>query len=150
MAKALSHQQILALPLHQQALAWEERRHQARLHEIKQIAATLALLQPLQAAIAAAGANIYANDITPVYGKRQTLRITTAFTSAEVFLAKALLRVGFTIVERDDHRLRTVVFKRGRLSIQMCMTEENLARAEQEFATAAAPAPARAESEVAA
>jgi len=142
MAKPVTHVEILAMPLHQQALASEERRHRARLQEIKQMAASLALLEVLQAQIKTAGHTLYADNIMPAYGKRQTLRISTHFTSAEVSLAKALLTVGFTIVERDDGALRTVVFKKGRLNIQVFMSEQNLERAEQEFSAAAASATA--------
>jgi len=140
MAKQLTHQQVSALPLRQQALATEARRNSARLREINQMAASLALLEALQPKIKAAGHTLYADCISPAYGKRQTLRITTHFTSAEVTLAKALLTVGFAIVERDDGALRTVLFKKGRLGIQVFMSEENLARAEQAFSDASTPA----------
>jgi len=150
MAKTLTHIEILAMPLHQQALASEERRQRARLQEIKQMAASLAMLEALQVQIKSAGHTLYADTITPAYGKRQTLRIATHFTSAEVSLAKSLLTVGFTIAERDEGGLRTVLFKKARLNIQAFMSEENLERAEQAFAAASVPAPATTTSEVAA
>ncbi|WP_137923919.1 hypothetical protein [Cupriavidus sp. 2SB] len=143
MAKTLTNIELLALPLCQQALAMEERRHKARIQELKDMAASLAALEAMQAAIKAAGHTLYADTIAPVYGKRQTLRITTHFTSAEVSLTKALLTVGFAIVERGEGLLRSVLLKKGRLSIQVFTSEENLARAEGEFETAliAAAAP---------
>ena len=142
MAKHLTHLEVLALPLHEQALVTEKRRNSARLREIKQMAASLALLEPLQEQIKAAGHTLYADSISPALGKRQTLRILTHFMSAEVSLAKALLTVGFAIVERDKGALRTVLFKKGRLTIQVFMSEEHLARAEEAFAAASAPAAA--------
>lgn len=152
MAKYLTHQQTLELPLHQQALAWEEQRNRLRLQEIKQMAASLALLQPLQAAIKAAGHTLYAGNLSPAYGKRNTIRISVISTSSEISLMKALLTVGLTISERDENGpvLRTATFKKGRLNLEVFTSAENLSRAEQEFAASAALAPARVESEVAA
>lgn len=137
MAKTLTHQQILALPLHQQALAWEDQRNRGRLQEIKQMANSLAMLEPMQADLKAAGHTLYAGNLSPAYGKRNTLRISVITTSSEISLIKALLTVGFMIIDRDDSGsiLRTVVFKNGRLNLQVFTTVENLARAEQEFAT---------------
>lgn len=136
MAKALTHQQILALPLHQQAVAWEDQRNRARLLEIKQMATALALLQPMQSALQAAGHTLYAGNLSPAYGKRNTLRISVITTSSEISLIKALLTVGFMIIDRDADSgiLRTVVFKKGRLNLEVFTSVENLARAEQEFA----------------
>jgi|GEM_PF-5899359 len=62
MAKQLSLKEILALPLNKQALVLEERRSIARLREIKQMAASLALLEPLQEQIKAAGHTINADS----------------------------------------------------------------------------------------
>lgn len=137
MAKALTPQQILALPLHQQALAWEDQRNRARLQEIKQMASALAMLQPMQSAIQAAGHTLYADSLSPAYGKRNTLCISVFTTSSEISLMKALLTVGFVIIDRDDTSrttLRTVVFKKGRLNLQVFTSVEHLTRAEQEYA----------------
>lgn len=136
MPKTLTYIEILSLPLCQQALVMEERRHKARLQELKDMATSLAALQAMQTAIKDAGHTLYADAISPVHGKRQTLRIFTTFTSAEISLAKALLTVGFAIVDRDEGRLGTVLFKKDRLSVQVFMSQENLARAEGEFETA--------------
>lgn len=135
MAKALTHQQILALPLHQQALAWEDQRNRGRLDEIKQMSTALALLQPMQAEIKAAGHTLYAGNLSPAYGKRNTIRVSAITTSSEISLIKALLTVGFLIIDRDESGsiLRTVVFKKGRLNLQVFTTVENLARAEHDF-----------------
>ncbi|WP_454752102.1 hypothetical protein [Cupriavidus necator] len=140
MSKYPTHQEILAMPLLQQAMASEEYRHRARLQEIKQMSASLTLLAAEYEKIKAGGYTIYADNVSPVYGKRQTLRISTYSSSAEPTLTKALLVAGFTIVERDKGELRVVQFKKGRLYLQVFMSALNLDRGEQAFAAASSPA----------
>jgi len=142
MAKQLSLKEILALPLHKQALVLEERRSIARLREIKQMAASLALLEPLQEQIKAAGHTINADSTAPVFGKRQTIQILPHFIYAEVALAKALLTVGFEIIDRNSGPFRTVVFKKGRLTIQVLMSEKHLEKVEHAVAAEAPQEPA--------
>ncbi|WP_354684788.1 hypothetical protein [Cupriavidus necator] len=140
MANQPSYVAIMAMPLHQQAVASEDRRHRARRQEINKMAGALALLEAEHAKIKAAGHTIYADNVSPVFGKRQTVRITTLLSSAEVSLVKALLITGFTIVDRSMGSLRTVQLKKGRLNIQVLMSQENLKRAEHDFAAASSPA----------
>ncbi|MBF6987219.1 hypothetical protein [Cupriavidus sp. IK-TO18] len=134
MAKQLSYVEIMAMPLHLQAMASEDRRHRARQQEIKQMAASVALLEAEHAKIKAAGHTIFGDNISPVFGKRQAVRINTYLSSAEVSLVKALLIAGFKIVDRSTGVLRTVHLKKGRLNIQVLMSEETLDRAEKAFA----------------
>ncbi|CAG2126845.1 hypothetical protein LMG31506_00201 [Cupriavidus yeoncheonensis] len=142
MVKNPTHKDIMAMPLVKQVMAAEEYRHRARLQEIKQMGASLALLEGEHANIKAAGYTIYADNVSPVFGKRQTLRISTYSAYAEPTLTKALLIAGFTIVERDKGDLRVVQFKKGRLTVQVFMSAQSLEQAEQAIAAASAQAPA--------
>jgi hypothetical protein len=150
MAKSPTHQEILTMPLLKQVMATEEYRHRNRLQEIKQMTASLTLLAAEHEKIKAAGYTIYADNVSPVFGKRQTLRISTYSAYTEPALAKALLIAGFAIVERDKGDLRVVQFKKGRLTVQVFMSAQNLEQAEQSIAAPTAPAPAANASEAAA
>lgn len=150
MAKNPTHQEILAMPLLKQVMATEEYRHRNRLQEIKQMTASLTLLAAEHEKIKAAGYTIYGDNVSPIYGKRQTLRVSTYSAYAEPTLAKALLIAGFTLVERDKGDMRVVHFKKGRLTVQVLMSAQSLEQAEEAFAAAPAPTPAANVSEAAA
>lgn len=130
MAKFPTLEQIMAMPLRQQAQADAERRHRYRLQELKQMGAALALLEPEHAAIKAAGYTIHPDAISPVFRERLTLRITGSVFDGDFRLCKALLLAGFVIIGRDEGSYRTVHFKKGRLTICVIISAQDLARLE--------------------
>lgn len=131
MAKHPTHDQILAMPLSQQVLAMEEYRHQARLAEIKSMAAALKLLEAEYPAIKAAGYTIYPDAISPVHGERMTLGVMGSVFDGDMRLCKALLTVRFEIVDRRHatSSIATVYLKKGRLRVRVLISRADLDRA---------------------
>ncbi|AOZ05945.1 hypothetical protein [Cupriavidus malaysiensis] len=145
MAKHPTYEQIMAMPLPQQALAMEERRHRGRLLEIKDMAAALALLEADLPAIKAAGANICIEHTYPVFRERLRLSLGGMSVAQERALCRALLLTGFKFVGRDDYELANAYFKKGRLTVRVMTRLADLEQAHREAAAAlAAPAEATA------
>lgn len=142
MAKIPTHDQIMAMPLRQQMVAYEEARHRARMNELKKASATLALLEVEHKAIKAAGYHIYPESIHSTYQERSTLSVVGSAFDGDARLCKALLIAGFAITKRADttHSLGTAHFKKGRLTIRVTLRHEDLARAEREAIAVLAPA----------
>ncbi len=141
MAKYPTFDQITAMPMRQQALALEERRHRARLQELKSIASALALLEAEHAGIKAAGYTIYPESISDTYRERLTLMVTGSAFDGDARLCKALLLAGFTITDRGNGDYRSTRFKKGRLTLRVLIRAADLERAESEATAASAPAP---------
>lgn len=139
MAKFPTFDQITAMPLRRQAIEFEERRHRARLQELKGMAAALALLEAEHAAIKAAGYTIYPESIVDAYRERLTLQITGSAFDGDFRLSKALLLAGFVIADRGEGNYRTTRFKKGRLTLRVYMTAATLERVEGDVAAASAP-----------
>lgn len=131
MAKYPTFDQILAMPLPQQALAMEEYRNRARLAELKAMEPALRLLEVQRAAIKAAGYTIYPESISRVLGEKLTLRISGSAFDGDVRLVKALRAAGFEIAERNDlgsSSYVTLRLKKGRLHIQVTLSSADLNR----------------------
>lgn len=128
MAAHLTHEEILALPLSAQAVAYEEYRHRACLADLKRAAPALKLLEAEHTAIKAAGYTIHPEAISLIYREKLTLGIMGSMFDGEVRLCKALLEVGFVIVERGQGSTATVYPKKGRLRIRLFMSAKDLAR----------------------
>lgn len=139
-AKHPTHEQIMAMPLRQQAVAFEEARHRARLKELEKMGAALLLLEAEYAAIKAAGYQIYPEAIHSVYNERLSLSVAGSVFDGDFRLCKALLIAGFTITKRGEGvSYISAHFKKGRLTIRVSLTPEHLARAEREAAANPAP-----------
>lgn len=139
MPKAPTHQQILAMPLRQQARALEEQRHKSRMAMLTRMDAQLALLEAEQASLKEAGLELFGTEIeTDAFGK--VLRLpAVAFGTAETRHLNALLTVGFKIEKRDSHGSRAhLLLKKGRLRLCMSVDTEVLYKVEQMRARAAA------------
>ncbi|AOZ06793.1 hypothetical protein [Cupriavidus malaysiensis] len=139
MPKSPTHQQILAMPLRQQARALEEQRHKSRMAMLTRMDAQLALLEAEQSALKAAGLDIHGSEIeTDAFGK--ILRLpAVAFGSAEARHLNALLTVGFKIEKQDSCGSRAhLLLKKGRLRLGMSVDTEVLIKVDQARARAAA------------
>ncbi|MCY0854297.1 hypothetical protein [Cupriavidus sp. D39] len=136
MVRHPTYDQILAMPLRQQALALHERGNRARTQELKDMAAALALLELEHGAIKAAGYTIHGDAVRPVYRERMTLSVMGSVFEGDRRLCRALLTAGFNLVQRSEHRLGSVRFKKGRLTISVVIDAEKLAQAESEAAAA--------------
>ncbi|WP_227459280.1 hypothetical protein [Cupriavidus pauculus] len=135
MAKPLTHQQILALPLSQQGAAMAEYKLRARQAELKAMAPALLLLEAEHAAIKAAGCEIYADSLSHAFREKLTLHVMASIFDGGARLHRALLKAGFVISERDDStHTATLHFKKGRLRLRMYMSLKDLARAEAPLA----------------
>ena len=115
---------IWQLPLRQQALMFEERRHSARLRELKKIDAQMALLEQEHAAIKAAGYTISGDEIDAdaLRGGLHFLPRAILKTTGDAY--RALIAVGFKLVDRGDGRYRIVRLQKGRLKVSMGMACE--------------------------
>lgn len=124
MAKTLTFEQIMALPLAQQVEAWAEYKLRTRLAEIKGMATALKLLQVERAAIKAAGFDIHPESLSSVFGEKATVRISSPSMEGESRLLKALLATGFQIEVRDagSSYLALLRLKKGRLGIRMAIS----------------------------
>lgn len=139
MAKFPTHDQILAMPLRQQALAFEEARHRARLKELQQADAAIALLEREFGALKAAGCTLYGSQISNWPGKKGTLYVTTSsIFDADLRLYKALIAVGFSKEERGEGSYTSMTLKKGRLRVRIYISDKDLARAEEQITAAAA------------
>ncbi|QUN29523.1 hypothetical protein KB879_06130 [Cupriavidus sp. KK10] len=146
MAKNPTYEQILAMPLTQQAAFLEERRHSARLRELKDMTSALALLEAERPAIQATGYNLTGDWISPSFGEKLTLSVCGTIFDGDFRLARALLVAGFTIVDRGtSDTYPSIRFKKGRLTIRSTLRLTDLERAELAAAEALAPAPKAAE-----
>lgn len=134
MPKHPTYEQIQAMPLPQQALALEERRHRARLQEMKDMRAALALLDAERPALTAAGIALWSEHIRPVRGERLTLAISLGFSSQELALCRALLLSGFKYIGRADYDLGQASFKKGRLTVRVMTYRATLEQAQREAA----------------
>lgn len=132
MAEHLTHEQILALPLSQQGMAMAEYKLRARQTELKNMAPALVLLDAERAAIKAAGYEIYAESLSPVFREKLTLHVMGSLFGGDVRLYRALLKAGFEVSERNDTSAHTatIYFKKGRLRLRLFMSPKDLARAE--------------------
>lgn len=132
MAKHLTHDQIIALPLRQQAAAIAEYKLRHRQAELKAMAPALLLLEAEHAAIKAAGYDIFADSLTPAFREKLTLHVMGSLFG-EARLYRALLKAGFVISERSDSaHTATIYFKKGRLRLRLFMGTKELARVEGE------------------
>lgn len=131
MAKHLTFEQILALPLSRQAVAMAEYKLRARQAELKTMAPALLLLEAEHAAIKAAGYDIHADSLTPAFREKLTLHVMASIFDGGVRLYRALLKAGFVLSERDDStHTATLHFKKGHLRLRLYMAPKDLARAE--------------------
>lgn len=135
MPKHPTHEQILAMPLPQQALVLEERRHRARLLELKNMRAALALLDAERPALKAVGFAPWTENISLVHGERMTLSLYTGLSSEELKLCRALLIAGFQYVGRANYDLSSTSFKKGRLTLRVLTTRATLEQALREAAS---------------
>lgn len=118
--------EIWDLPLRQQAMKWEERRHSARLQELKKIDAQLALLEAEHAAIKAAGYTISGAEIGADVVRGGLSFLPTSILKGDHHAFRALIGAGFSVVDRGEGAYRIVAFKKGRLKISMGLTAEIL------------------------
>lgn len=133
MAKFPTHDQILAMPLRKQAVAWEEARHRSRLKELQKADAALALLEAEHAALKAAGYTLYGSQVDGRFFDRGAISISTSSVfDADARLYKALLVVGFKEVERDESIWTRITLKKGRLRVRISIDAKALARIEAE------------------
>lgn len=151
MAKFPTHEQILAMPLRKQAVAFEEARHRARMKELQKADAALALLETEHAALKAAGYTIYGSQVESRFLDKGAIHISvTSIFGSDACLYKALLTVGFKEVERSENVWTNITFKKGRLRVRISIDAKAIARVEAEMAPASTPAPVATASEVAA
>lgn len=137
MAKYPTHEQIMAMPLRQQALALEMARHRARLADLHMADATMALLEDEQPALKALGVTLYGEQVSPMRGERHTLRVCTY---DEPRLYKALIEIGFIEESRSTGSYLIVVLKKGKLRVRTFIGASQLAALDAEKAAAAAAA----------
>ncbi|WP_296228560.1 hypothetical protein [Ralstonia sp. UBA689] len=138
--KHLTHEEINALPLVDQALYLEERRHRNRLDEIKRMRKAMEAIESDRAALNAEGLHLTADSMTPVYGDSMQLRLSSLYDAVEVQACLALLKCGFTVDYRDDdgsgrYAYSTPILKKGRLRVRLLsIALSALAQAERELA----------------
>jgi len=124
MARKPTRQEIWDLPLRQQALKVEELRHAARLRELKKIDAQLALLEEEHAAIKAAGYTISGAEIDADLMRGGLHFLPRAILKSTGDAYRALVAVGFQLVDRGVGRYRIVRLQKGRLKVSMGMAYE--------------------------
>ncbi|MFV8603889.1 hypothetical protein ACNRDG_06150 [Ralstonia pseudosolanacearum] len=127
--KYLSYEEMIALPLYEQAIARENERHLARLREIERMRAALRMLDAERPAIKAAGGReLYAEHLS-----RWPLNGALTYSSmTESGLLAALLRNNWKVAERGVGAYPTHTMKKGRLQLRVpCMHADALERAEE-------------------
>ncbi|APF86945.1 hypothetical protein HI806_09395 [Ralstonia solanacearum] len=129
--KYLSYEEMIALPLYEQAIARENERHRARLKEIERMRAALKMLDAERPTIkAAAGRELYAEYIS-----RSPFNGTLTYSAMTEFgpgLLAALLRNNWKVAERGVGAYPTHTLKKGRLQLRIpCMYADALEKAEE-------------------
>jgi len=133
MAKYLTHEQIMAMPLREQAVAQEMARHRARLADLHRADATMALLEAEQPALKALGVTLYGDQVEPVYRERHMLRVCA---NDEPRVYRALIEIGFVEESRSTGSYLIVVLKKGKLRIRIFISADWLAQFDAEKAAA--------------
>jgi len=145
MAKYPTHDQILAMPLRKQAIAFEEARHRARLKELQKADTALALLEAEHLALKAAGYTLYGSQLNSHFLDKGALSISTSSVfGADARLYSALLAVGFKETERNENVWTYITLKKGRLRVRISIDAKVLTRVEAEIAPASATTAAEA------
>ena len=133
MAKYPTHEQIMAMPLRQQALALEMARHRARLEGLQKADATMALLEAELPALKAIGITLYGDQVEPVYRERHMLRVCA---NDEPRVYRALIEIGFVEESRSTGSYLIVVLKKGKLRIRTFVSASWLVAFDTEKAAA--------------
>lgn len=137
--RPLTYEQIRALPLLEQALRLEEERHTARLAELQAAAKALAALEFERAEIERNGYPLFGSSISRGFMSNTLVYTGCIGEDAQVRLAKALLRSGWKVTDRDSGIYPSPTFRKGRINLRLsCTRAGTLEKAEQ--AVAAGPA----------
>lgn len=115
--KPRSLEEMLAIPLYEQAIEREHERHRARLKEIECMRAALRMLDAERPAIKAAGREIYVEHISRSLGGG-TLVYSPMFDHGPALLA-ALLRSKWKVIERGTGAYPSPTLKKGRLQLRI-------------------------------
>lgn len=127
----LTFAEVCALPLLQQAIHYEEERHRARMADVQAMAKTLAALELERAEIERNGYRLVGDRLSRDFAG-STLRYSTLLSSDDVRLVTALLRSGWKVVDRDDGKYPSPIFKKGRVKLKLICTQvDTLTKAEQ-------------------
>lgn len=134
MPKAPTYEQILAMPLRQQARANADAVYRDRLAQLKRLDRQLALLEAEHAAIKAAGFDIYAPQISSLSFDGDLRIESSVFRDGQARQYTAFLAAGFSVERKypENAGSRTYLLKKGRLRISMHFDAEAIALAEQQ------------------
>lgn len=124
-----SYNELLALPLYDQAIAQENERHRNRIAEIKRMQKPLEALERERPALASSGVRMFGDDISRFVDGSLYYRGTLTIDGAK--MCRALLHADWVVEKRGEGSYPTHIFKKGHLRMRVAsMSSDALERAE--------------------